>query len=386
MRKLIDTALRECGIMVKNPIYFVCMAVLPLCVMVFFTSLMDSGQPTEMPVGVVDLDNTSTTRSMIRKLDAFQNTRVTTYYNNMSEARHAMQENKIYAFLYIPKGTTDQLLSSRRPKIQLYYSYTSLTAGALAYKDLKTIASLGSAGVGSATMQAKGYTQEQILTFLQPVALDLHTVGNPWVNYNVYLSTMLIPGCLMLFIFLITAYSFGTELKFGRARHWLATAGYNVWTAMLGKLLPHTLVWTTIFCIYSLYTYGHLGFPHQGGVCTILLLAVLAVLSSQGFGAFMFGLIPSLRMSMSVCSLWAVLSFSLVGTAFPVFAMDHALEGIAWLIPLRHYFRVYQTCVFGGFPLSFVWQNLLTLAVFTLLPVLVAGNMRRAMVKFKYME
>lgn len=36
---------------------------------------MSNGQPTDMPVGVVDLDNTSTTRSIIRKLDAFQTTK-----------------------------------------------------------------------------------------------------------------------------------------------------------------------------------------------------------------------------------------------------------------------------------------------------------------------
>lgn len=362
------------------------MVVLPLFVMLFFTSLMNQGQPNEMPVGVVDLDNTATTRSMVRKLDAFQNSHISAYYNSVDEARHAIQENKIYGFLYIPKGITDDLLSSRQPKISFYYSYTSLTAGALLYKDLKTIASLGSAGVGSATLSAKGMTERQIMAFLQPIAIDMHAVGNPWTNYNFYLSTMLVPGCLMLFIFLITAYSFGTELKFNRAKKLVEAADGNAWSILLGKLLPQTLIFLTMFYIYSFYVYGILGFPHDGGIWNIALLGLLAVTASQGFGAFMFGIMPSLRMSMSTCSLWAVLSFSLVGTAFPVFAMDAPLEGIAQLFPLRHYFRVFQTCIFNSFPLSYVWINITALIAFSLFPLLVAGNIKKAMKEYKYMD
>lgn len=386
IKDLLNTARREIGIIVSTPVYLLCMVVLPLFVMIFFTTLMQQGQPNKMPVGIVDLDNTTTTRSMTRKLDAFQNTNVVAYYNSVDEARQAIQENKIYGFMYFPKGTTDKLLASRQPKISFYYTYTSLTAGALLYKDLKTIATLGSAGVGSKTMSAKGFTDKQIKTFLQPIAIDMHAVRNPWTNYNFYLTTMLVPGCMMLFIFLITPYSFGTELKFNRAKKLLAISGENTWTMLLGKLLPQTLIFLVMFYIYSFYTYGLLGFPHEGGTWHILLLGLLAVTASQGFGAFMFGLIPSLRMSMSTCSLWAVLSFSLVGTAFPVFAMDAPLEGIAQLFPLRHYFRIYQTSVFNDFPLSYVWINIVVMIVFSLLPVLVAGNIRKAMREYKYME
>lgn len=386
IKEILNTAKREVGIIFTTPVYIICMVVLPIFVMLFFTTLMDEGQPHKMPVGIVDLDNTSTTRKLTRRLNAFQNTDVTTFYNSVDEARQAIQQNKIYAFLYFPKGTTDDLLASRQPKISLYYSYTSLTSGALLYKDLKTIASLGSAAVGSATLSAKGLRQQQIMAFLQPIAIDMHTATNPWINYNMYLSTMLVPGCIMLFIFLVTPYALGTELKFNRAKKLLAVSGGNKWAILLGKLLPQTAVFLIIFYLYSFYVYGWLGFPHEGGVWRILLLGFLAVTASQGFGAFLFGIMPSLRMSMSICSLWAVLSFSLAGTAFPVFAMDPALEGMAQLFPLRHYFRIYQTSVFNNFPLADVWINVTALVAFTMLPVLVSGNIRKTMREYKYME
>jgi ABC-2 type transport system permease protein len=337
-----------------------------------------------MPVGVVDLDNTSTTRALIRRLDAFQTSRVVAHYTNPTEARQAIQKNKIYAFLYIPKGTTDDLLSARQPKVSYYYSSVYYTAGALLMRDLKTITTLGSAAVGQATMQARGYTDRQIKTFLQPIAIDLHAVGNPWINYNVYLSTFIIPGILLLFIFLISAYSIGTELKFHRSQELMRLAGNDIYAAMLGKFLPQTLIWLTIFYGYLWYIFGHLNFPHPGGTWLIMLLGLLAVISSQGFGVFIFGLMPSLRMSMSICSLWGVLSFSTCGAAFPLMAMDAPIKALANLFPLRHYFMIYQLNIFNGYPMEIAWFNYMALGIFIVLPLFVMRNIRKAMLEYVY--
>lgn len=384
LKRIYQIALRECGILRINPMYFFCMVAFPILVTVFFTSMMKEGQPVQMPVGIVDQDKTTTTRSLIRRLDAFQSSDIVAHYPNINEARNAIQRNEIYAFLYIPKGMTDDLLSMRQPKISFYYSNASITAGSLLYKDLKTISTLGSAGVGQATMRAKGFTDEQIQTFLQPIAIDLHTINNPWVNYNVYLSTLLIPGLLMLFMFLVTAYSLGTELKFKRSKEWLNLAGGDIIVALTGKLLPQFLVFLSIMYAHMYYVFGHLGFPHPGGVGSILLLGLLTVLASQAFGIFAFGLMPSLRMSMSICSLWAMLSFTTAGATFPVFAMHPAIEGMAQLFPLRHYYMIYQICIFNGFSYIDAWFNFMALAIFIALPFFVLPKIRRAMLEYVY--
>lgn len=383
-RNIYQIAMREMRILLKNPIYLFCMVAFPIMVMFFFTSMMDDGLPQDMPVGIVDLDNSSTSRSLTRRLDAFQNTKIVARYQSVAEARQAIQRNEIYAFLYIPKGTTEQLLSSRQPKISFYYSMTSLASGALLFKDLKTISTLGSAAVGQATMRAKGFTDAQIQTFLQPIRIDLHQIANPWTNYNVYLSTMLVPGMIMLFAFLISAYSIGTELKFGTSREWMAMADNNIIVALLGKFLPQTLIFLAIVYVYEYYVFYVLHFPHLGSAWMIALLGLLQVLSAQGFGIFAFGLMPSLRMSMSVCSLWAVLSFSMAGSAFPVMGMDAPLQSLSWLFPLRHYYMIYQITVFNGFPLLEAWFHLAALVAFTLLPWLVVKKIKNAMLTYVY--
>ena len=377
-------AKRECKILRVNRIYLFSMVVFPLLSLVFFTSLMDEGLPEDMPVGIVDLDNSSTSRALIRRLDAFQSSRVVARYPSVAEARRAIQENEIYAFLYIPRGTADKLLASRRPKISYYYNMASVMSGSLLMRDLKTISNLGSAAVGQASMRARGYTPQQIQTFLQPIRVDLHQIANPWTNYNAYLSTVLVPGVMMLFMFLISAYSLGMELKFGRGKEWLAKADNNIVVAILGKYLPQALVFLALIFFYEFYIYNVLHFPHVGGWGYIILLSLLEVFGSIGFGIFAFGLFPSLRMSMSVCSLWAVLSFSLAGSAFPVMGMDTPIQALTWLFPLRHYYMLYQITVFNGFPLIDAWFHLVALVGFTLLPWFVVLKIKNAMLHYVY--
>ena len=387
MKYLIDiwaVAKREAKILTVNRIYLFSMVVFPLLAMVFFTTLLDDGLPQEMPVGVVDMDNTSFSRTLVHKLDGFQSSEVVAHYASVAEARHAMQTNDIYGFLYIPAGTTDALLSSRRPTISYYYNQTSLTAGSTLMKDLKTVATLGSAGVGMAMLSAKGLTPQQIQAFLQPVKIDLHQIANPWGNYNMYLSTVFVPGIMMLFMFLISAYSLGMELKFGRGKEWLSMAHGNIVVAILGKYLPQALIFLTLISTYELYIYGVLHFPYNGDWWDIILLALLAVFASIGFGIFIFGLMPSLRMSMSICSLWGVLSFSLAGSAFPMMGMDSPLQAVTWLFPLRHYYMLYQITVFNGFSLIDAWFHFVALVAFTLMPWFVISKIKNAMLTYVY--
>jgi len=376
--------MRELLILRRNHIYRFCMVVFPLLAMFFFTSLMDDGLPTAMPVGVVDLDNTSTSRALCRRLDGFQMSKVVARYPSVTEARRAIQQNKIYGFLYIPKGTTDELLSSRQPKISYYYSYTTLAAGALLMKDLKTISTLGSAAVGQATLQARGFTDAQIQTLLQPIRVDLHQIANPWTSYNVYLTTMMVPGMIMLFIYLITAYSLGTEIKFGTSKEWMAMADNRIVLALLGKFIPQTLIFLSVVYAYEWYVFYHLGFPHLGGPWLMVFIGLMQVLAAQGFGILVFGLTPSLRMSMSICSLWGVLSFSMAGSAFPVMGMDTPLQSLSWLFPLRHYYMLYQICIFNGYPLLEAWFHFVALAAFMLMPWFVIKKLKNVMLTYVY--
>ena len=385
LSNFIAVALRELDIIVrKNHIYGFCMVVFPLIVVLFFTTMLDDGVALDLPVGVVDQDNSAMSRGLVRNLDAMQSSRVVYRFANVTEARNAMQEGRVYAYLLIPEGTAEKLLSGRQPKISYYYTMTCLTAGSMAMKDMKTIGTLGSAAVGQSTLAAKGASKEQIKAALQPVTVDAHMIANPQGSYNYSLTTVFVPGILMLFMALLAAYAVGMEMKFDTGKEWLATAGDNILVAILGKYIVHALVFLLVIFLFQYYIFGVLHFPRLGGVWSIVRLCLLQVAGGLGFGIFAFGLLPSLRMSMSICSLWSVLSISMCGSAFPIAGMDASLQAMSWLFPLRHYWMLYQATVLNGFPVIDVWFHLVALVAFTLLPWFVLRKIKNAMLNYVY--
>lgn len=382
--QILDLGLRELDILRRNRIYGFCMLVFPLLLVVFFTTMLSDGIPQDLPIGVVDQDNSATSRGLIRNLDAMQSSRVVYRFANVTEARSAMQEGKVYAYLLIPEGTAAKLLAGRQPEILYYYTMTCMTAGGMASKDLKTIGMLGSAAVGQAMLSAKGASKEQIKAALQPVSIDAHMIANPQGSYNYTLTTVFVPGILMLFMALLASYSLGMEMKFDTGKEWLARADGNIVVAIVGKYMIHALVFLLVMFAYQYYIFRVLHFPHFGGVWNIVRLTFLQVLGSLGFGIFTFGLMPSLRMSMSISSLWSVLGLSMCGSAFPVAGMDTPLQAMSWLFPLRHSWMLYQATVLNGFPVIDVWFHLVALIAFTLLPWFVLRKVKNAMLNYVY--
>ena len=215
---LLNVMKRELRRLVSRPLYLFCMVIAPLFCYIFFTTLMDSGLPTDMPVGVVDRDMTATSRQLVRNLDAFEQTAVVARYPDISDARIAMQKGEIYGFYYIPEGTAAKAQAQRQPKVSFYTNNTLLIAGSLLFKDMKMMSELASGAAARTALYAKGATEEQAMAFLQPIVIDTHPLNNPWLNYSVYLCNTFAPGVLMLLIFMITVYSIGVEIKTVRQR------------------------------------------------------------------------------------------------------------------------------------------------------------------------
>lgn len=375
---------RECRRLVSRPLYLFSMVGAPLFCYIFFTTLMGSGLPQDMPVGIVDQDQTSTTRQLVRTLDAFQQSKVVAHYPAFNEAREAMQRREIYGFYYIPEGTTAEAQAQRRPTVSFYTNNTLLIAGSLLFKDMKTMSELASGAVVQATLLAKGATDDQAMAYLQSIIIDTHPLQNPWLNYSVYLNNTFAPGVLMLLIFMVTVFSIGVEIKERTARQWLRMGHNSIWISLAGKLLPHTAIFFLMGILYNVYLYGFLHFPCNSGIGPMLLATLCLVLASQGMGILMIGILPTLRLGLSFASLWGVLSFSMCGLSFPLMGMHPTLQALANLFPLRHYFLIYVDQALNGYPMIYSWTNYVALLLFMLLPFLVAPRLKGALIYYKY--
>lgn len=174
---------REVQRLTAQPIYLFCMVAAPLIGLIFFLSLMRDGLPENLPIAVVDMDDSSTSRQLTRLLDSFQILEVRERTQSFEEARIEMQRGHIYGIFYIPEDFAKKTITGKQPKISYYTNNSFLIAGSLLFRDMKIGATLANASVGLQTGLAKGYTEDLIMAALQPIVIDAHPLGNPWLNY-----------------------------------------------------------------------------------------------------------------------------------------------------------------------------------------------------------
>lgn len=375
---------RECSRLVSRPLYLFSMVIAPLFCYIFFTTLMGAGLPTNLPIGAVDLDNSTTSRSILRNLDALEQSEIVSRYESFDEARIAMQKGEIYGFFYIPEKMSAKAISGRQPKISFYTNNSYLIAGSLLFKDMKMMSELAGGAVSRATLYAKGATEKQAMAILQPIVIDTHPLNNPWLNYSVYLCNTLVPGILMIMIFMTTVYSIGVEIKDRTAREWLRTGNNSIYISLAGKLLPQTFVFFIMSSFYNAYLYGYLHFPCNSGILPMILASLLLVLASQACGVVMIGVLPTLRLGLSFASLWGVISFSISGFTFPVMAMHPVLQALSNLFPLRHYFLIYVDQALNGYSMAYSWTNYIALLLFIMLPFTIVHRLKSALIYYKY--
>ena len=387
LHRLIAIFKRELRIFAHRPLFLFTMLVAPVVCIVFFTTLMGAGLPTKLPAGLVDEDDTHVTHTVARILGSMEDTHIAAHYTSFSDARKAMQRGEIYGFFYIPRGLTEECVANRQPRLSFYTNETYLVPGTLLMKDLRYASELAGLALTRENLYGKGLTEERAMGILQPIKIETHPLGNPHLDYSVYLNNIILPGILILLIMLCTTYTIGLEWKRGSQLKLYGMSGQSPVVALAGKLLPQAVLFTLMFAFYDVCFYRFLLFPCRSGILPMMLLGVVTVLASQAFGVFLFGaFIGQMRLSMCLCSLWGILSFSLAGFTFPVTAMSPVLQKLAWLFPLRHYYLIYVSQALHGNALAYVWPSVVAMLCFLLLPLLVLPRYRMAFLKYKYKQ
>lgn len=349
----------------------------PLLSMLILVWMMDSGLPSRIPIAVVDLDNTSTSRSLIRQLDAFEKTDIKYKSLSFREARERMERMEIYAVLTIPQDFTKNAISGNRPKLVYYTNNAFLISGSLLFQDLKTISTLASAAVGLQTAQAKGFTESQAMPILQPITIDSHAIGNPWLNYSVYLNNVILPGILQLIILLFTVSAFGSELKSRTGRKLVEMGNNSIMKVAIGKLLPYTIIYTAIALLFMSVLYFYNRFPLHSGFFPMFFNYLCLIVAAQGVGIMLLAIFRNYRLALSIASLIGMVSFSIAGFSFSTLAMDGSLNALSNLFPLRHFFLIYIDQALNGIPAGYSMYQYAALLGFVLLSFFFLGTVKK---------
>ena len=376
--------LREWRRMTSRRLYLGVCIILPLFTLFFMATIFGNGQMENIPIGIVDQDNTASSRAITRNISAVPTFKVTRHFVNEEAARKAVQKKEIYGYLSIPPKFEQDAISGKNATLSYYYHYALLSVGGELMAAFET--SLAPVSLSPIVMQAValGVEQDKITTFLLPVQASNHPIYNPSLDYSVYLSQPFFFVLFQVLILLITVYAVGIEIKFRTADEWLFVAKGNMVTAVLGKLLPYTIIFILIGWLANYVMFGILHIPFQGSWLLMNMLTALFVVATQALGLFLFSLFPAISLIISIVSMVGSLGATLSGVTFPVPNMYPLVRDASYLFPVRHFTEMMQNMLYEGSGFIHLWPSVVILCIFPLLALVLLPHLKRAIESHKY--
>ncbi len=381
-----EIAGREVNRMSSRGLYILVVLVFPILTILFFGSLFKEGVPTKMPIAVVDLDQTASSRKLVRNIDVTPLSKITEHLQSETEAMSELRTGNIYGFVVLPKNLQADILASRQPVVSYYYQNGFLIAGGLMQNDLTLILHTLSGGINLQKREAMGQPGDYIMSQVQPIQLSTHQLFNPTANYSVYISTIVLPIMLQLFILMMTVYSIGIEIKERTSHEWLRMADKSIFTALTGKLLPYTVIFFFVMMFQNFMLYKVMHIPMNTSLAWLMLGSLLFVMAYQAIGIFIIGLLPLMRHSLNLAAFYGILALTLCGFSFPIESMPPVFQYWASGFPVRHYMHIFQSQILAGFELRYSIISYLYTMLFLLLPLTIIIRLKSALIYQTFIE
>jgi len=375
---------REINRISKNWILLFLSLGAPLIAYLTIMWMFADGVVREVPISIVDLDNTSLSRNIIRQIEATPAAKIVFSYSSLTEAKIAMEKGKIDAIVVIPETTEKMILLGRSSSIALYINNTNVVKGGVLkaglYKTLSTI----SAGIKVQTNIKKGYSQKQAIARAVPLKLNTHLLFNPYTNYSYFLTLGLLPLMSIVFIFLGSIYALGQELKEGTAGDLLKTAENSVTVAITGKFFPYTILYFVNIMVMNLILFSVLGTPLRGSLFAILLSEFILVIAYQLLAVLFLNFTANMRFSLSLGSAYTMMALTFSGLTFPSMGMPLFAKIFSWIFPYTFWLKILLSQSLRDEPLIEILPQLLVLLLFILLGILSFKGMKTKLRNHKY--
>lgn len=375
---------RELGRLTHQPMYFSLLLVLPVVSFAFFALLFNQGAIRNIPVAVLDQDNTTLSRKVVQMIDDTPTAMVAYGIQGMDEGERLMREGRIMAIIQVPAFFEKNILSNSQTHIENYVTGTNITVNGLLSKDIQTAVTTFTAGIQLQLLQKQGLTARQAMAQLMPVRFDKHVLFNPHINYGYYLSPSFMPMMLLIFAVMTTVFAIGTELKHATAREWLLTGGDSITASLLGKLLPITTGLFMISLVMMLIIFKIVGTPLNGSLAVILVGTLLFILSYQSLSVMIVALLANLRLSLSIGGGYSVLAFTFSGLTFPIMAMWEPMQWVSRIFPFTYYTDIFVDQMLRGAPAVYSLPDLGYISLFIVLPLLCLPRLKRVCTEEKF--
>ncbi|KZS23347.1 ABC transporter permease [Wohlfahrtiimonas chitiniclastica] len=333
---------REWKIIGRSKPLFASVFLYPLIVIFGMMYMFNAEVINRVPITVVDLDNTSTSRSLIQHVSASPSISVAMRNDNLSDAKTALLKGDIFGILLIPNDFEKRMLGNLQPEITGFSN--------LQYMALGNVLKVGftqAFGSSLMTMQAErlttqGVTAQLAMKELSPVAADLHPVFNPTLNYVYTLVNGIVPTILQIIVMLSIAYT-TVQDKYGQlgVLGILRMNNNSVFQFVVNKIAPYTLVFLMSLFTLDIGLMFFFELPLRGSLLWEMLASFTFITSASLCAIVLTLWLPQRSLNYGSVSIFASPAFGFTGLFYPRMSMDlfaqiwGAILPITWYIEAR---------------------------------------------------
>ncbi|HEY5510260.1 MAG TPA: ABC transporter permease [Prolixibacteraceae bacterium] len=342
----------------------------PASVFLLVSWMFSAAVVRDLPITVVDNDQTQLSRKIARMIDALPAANIVFKSVSLEEARSRMTKGDVDAVIYIPDGLEKSVQRGMQTELALYLNNTNVVKGGVLQSQLVTVLSTISGGVKLQTMVKKGIQPRDAILKVQPIKPDIHLLFNPYGNYAYFLMMGLLPLLAVVFIFLGTSYAIGIEMKEGTGADWIKTAGDSTTVALIGKLIPYILLFFAGLMFMNILLIRVMGTPLNGSLAMVLFSEFLLILAYQAMAIVVLTVTINLRLTLSLGSAYTMMALTFSGLTFPAMGMPLLAKFFSFVFPYTFWLKVFLSQSLRGEPVHEAIVPLLLLLPYILTGVL----------------
>jgi len=330
--------------------------------MLFF--IFQKGSVRELPIAIVDQDNSSISYKLKNAINATPDVSIAVEVHDMFQAQKFLETGNVDAIVVIPKETEKNVYRSLEAPIPLYINGTNVMKASLVQRAVLGSVKTISAGIQMKKLIAEGNTEKEAIARIMPINIKKHVLFNPYTNYNYYLGSALVYVMLFVFVLLSSTYTLGNELKRGTGKQLLETSNNSVRLAVLGKLLPYTVIFMGFAMLINLLLYAVDKMPMQGNFLVLFIGQFVAIISLQLMGLIFIGGTSNLRLALSLASAYSMMSITFSGLTFPLEYMPKVAQIFGALFPFTWWEKLMISQSLRGGPLNEALPYIVYLLIF----------------------
>jgi ABC-2 type transport system permease protein len=346
------------------------MSYIPLIGVLALWWLFSAGLPRQLPVALVDLDNSQISRMLSRQLSA-NSVIAPQSFANEALAIDAMRQTKVYAMVVLPYQLKKDLLTGHQPTIDIRYNSQFLLVGKLLSSQLQLSLAEGLTQIGQQRLLLNGATKATVDVSLTPITNQTTALFNRNNNYVGFLVPPILIALWQLLSMLVFVNSLNKELILLQDRYYLPS---NIGAFVVTKILFYSPIMLLHGGFILLWLYHYLGLPAAGALIDLVLAQLAMLLALWLLVLVIFMAMRDGARTVSFCTALFAPAFAFMGITFPVNDMPELAQWWRLVMPSSHYIDSHVSVISYGAQLpqvltqiSSYWGFLLLLPIIVLL-------------------